>query len=43
MEEGRFRYGRKARPVAGSCLAIALREAQKGETIKDIAVRISNF
>lgn len=43
MEEGRFRYGRKARLVAGSCLAIALREAQKGETIKDIAVRISNF
>lgn len=43
MEEGRFRYGRKARLVAGSCLAIALREAQKGETIKDIAVSILLF
>lgn len=38
MACGRFHYGRKARLVAGSSLVIALREARKGETIKDIAV-----
>ncbi|KAI5124494.1 hypothetical protein M0805_003021 [Coniferiporia weirii] len=37
MDKGRFRYGRKARLVAGASLAIALREEQKGETIRDIA------
>ncbi|THH09359.1 hypothetical protein EW145_g2062 [Phellinidium pouzarii] len=37
MQKGAFRYGRKARLVAGACLAIALREGQKGETISDIA------
>ncbi|KAH8117521.1 hypothetical protein DFH11DRAFT_1724511 [Phellopilus nigrolimitatus] len=37
MEKGRFRYGKKARLVSGASLAIALREGQKGETIKDIA------
>ena len=40
MERGRYRYGRKARLVAGASLAISLREAHKGETIKDIAVSV---
>ena len=43
MERGRFRYGRKARLVAGSSLAIALRENQKGVTFKDIAVRACQY
>ena len=38
MERGHYKYGRKARLVAGASLAVALREAHKGETIKDIAV-----
>ena len=38
MAKGNYRFGRKARLVAGASLAIALREAQKGETIRDIAV-----
>lgn len=39
LERGHVRWGRKARLVAGAALAIALREARKGETIRDIAVR----
>lgn len=38
MERAHYRYGRRARLVAGASLAIALRESQKGETVKDIAV-----
>lgn len=38
MEQGHFKYGRKARLLAGASLTIALREAHKGETIRDIAV-----
>jgi transcription factor IIIB 90 kDa subunit len=39
MHRGKYRWGKKARLVAGACLAIALREAHKGDTLKDIAVR----
>lgn len=44
MRKGKFRYGKKARLVAGAALAIALRESRKGETMKDIAVspRLNN-
>lgn len=38
MQRGHFRYGTKARLVAGASLAIALRESEKGETVRDIAV-----
>lgn len=37
MQKGNFRFGRKARLVAGASLIIALRENQKGETVRDIA------
>lgn len=40
MQKGKFRYGRKARLVAGAALAIALRENQKGETMRDIAASL---
>ncbi|KAL5490417.1 hypothetical protein ACEPAI_5250 [Sanghuangporus weigelae] len=42
MEQGRFRYGKRARLVAAACLAIALRENHKGETIRDIAYVIND-
>ncbi|KAL5533031.1 hypothetical protein ACEPAF_4807 [Sanghuangporus sanghuang] len=42
MERGRFRYGKRARLVAAACLAIALRENHKGETIRDIAYVIND-
>lgn len=40
MQKGKYHYGRKARLVAGAALAVALRENQKGETMKDIAVSL---
>jgi transcription factor IIIB subunit 2 len=39
MRKGQFRWGRKAKLVAGASMAIALREAHKGETLRDISVR----
>ena len=38
VQKGGFRFGRKARLVAGASLIIALRENKKGETVRDIAV-----
>ncbi|KAF9466355.1 hypothetical protein BDZ94DRAFT_1306347 [Collybia nuda] len=37
MEAGRFRWGRKAKLVAGACLAIALREYKRPDSLHDIA------
>lgn len=41
MEKGRFRWGRKAKLVSGASMFVALREARKGETLRDISVRTS--
>ena len=40
LQHGFVRWGRKSRLVAGAAIIIALREAQRGETVKDIAVCI---
>jgi len=37
MEKGRYRWGRKAKLTAGASIAIALREAHKADSIRDIA------
>ena len=42
MEKGQFRWGRKAKLVSGAAMVIALREAHKGETLRDISVRKSS-
>ena len=38
MAKGNFRWGRKAKLLAGASLAIALREANKSDSLRDIAV-----
>ncbi|KAJ8456454.1 hypothetical protein ONZ45_g18715 [Pleurotus djamor] len=38
MATGQFRWGRKARCLAGVCLAIALRESNRPDGLNDIAV-----
>lgn len=38
MAKGSYRWGRKAKLVAGASLAIALREANKSDSLRDIAV-----
>lgn len=38
MLKGKFRWGRKAKLVAGASLHVALREAHKSGTLQDIAV-----
>lgn len=38
MQRGKFRWGRRAKLVAGASLGIALREAKKGGSLRDIAV-----
>ncbi|KAH8102866.1 hypothetical protein BXZ70DRAFT_926915 [Cristinia sonorae] len=37
MQRGRYRWGRKAKLTAGASVAIALREASKADSIRDIA------
>lgn len=37
MAAGQFRWGRKAKRVAGACLAIALRETNRPDAIRDVA------
>ncbi|EKM55926.1 uncharacterized protein PHACADRAFT_144858 [Phanerochaete carnosa HHB-10118-sp] len=37
MRKGRYRWGRKAKLIAGASLAIALREANKSDSLRDIA------
>lgn len=37
MTNGRYRWGRKAKLVAGASMAIALREAHKSDSLRDIA------
>lgn len=38
MRKGRYRWGVKAERVAGASICIALREAGKAETIREVAV-----
>lgn len=38
MQLGGYRWGRKAKLVAGSSLAISLRESHKSDSLRDIAV-----
>ena len=38
MQKTRFRWGRRAKLAAGASLAIALRESQKSDSLRDIAV-----
>ncbi len=38
MKRGQLRWGRKARLAAGASIAVALREAHRGDSIRDIAV-----
>jgi len=38
MSKGRYRWGRKSKLIAGASIAIALREAHKSDSIRDIAV-----
>ncbi|GJE98119.1 hypothetical protein PsYK624_143410 [Phanerochaete sordida] len=37
MRQGRYRWGRKAKLLAGAALAIALRESNKSDSLRDIA------
>ncbi|KAF9218328.1 hypothetical protein BS17DRAFT_791678 [Gyrodon lividus] len=37
MSKGQYRWGRKAKLVAGATIAIALREAHKSDSLRDIA------
>jgi len=37
MRTGNYRWGRKAKVIAGACVAIALREARKSDSFRDIA------
>jgi transcription factor IIIB 90 kDa subunit len=41
MERGKFRWGRKARLMAGAALAISLREAKRSDSLRDIGVRLT--
>jgi transcription factor IIIB 90 kDa subunit len=41
MERGKYRWGRRARIMAGAALAIAVREAQKSDPLRDIGVSIA--
>lgn len=38
MSRGRYRWGRTAKLLAGASLAIAFREANKSDSLRDIAV-----
>lgn len=37
MKTGQYRWGRKSKIVAGACLSIALREAKRPDSIRDLA------
>lgn len=43
MLNGSFRWGRKAKLLSGACLAIAFREANKSDSLRDIAVSLIMF
>ena len=43
MEKSNIRWGRKAKLLAGASLAIALREANKSDSLRDIAVSKAIF
>lgn len=38
MQQGHYRWGRKAKLTAGASIAIALRESHKADSVRDIAV-----
>jgi transcription factor IIIB 90 kDa subunit len=40
MQRAGFRWGRQAKLASGACIAIALNESQKGETMATVAVSI---
>ncbi|KAK7054967.1 hypothetical protein VNI00_003430 [Paramarasmius palmivorus] len=40
MATGQFRWGTKAKMVAGACLSIALRESQRPDSLPDIAILV---
>ncbi|KAG8698841.1 hypothetical protein FRC09_006995, partial [Ceratobasidium sp. 395] len=40
MEKGKFRWGMSAERVAGASICVALREAGKAETVREVAVHI---
>jgi transcription factor IIIB 90 kDa subunit len=40
MSKGKFRWGKKAKRIAGASIAIALREATKSVSLRDIAVSL---
>ncbi|EEB94578.1 hypothetical protein MPER_06587 [Moniliophthora perniciosa FA553] len=40
MATGQFRWGTRAKMVAGACLSIALRESQRPDSLPDIAVLV---
>ena len=40
MQRGKFRWGRRAKLVAGVSVIIAMREAKKGGSLRDVAVGI---
>lgn len=42
MTRGGLRWGRKARLTAAAALALAFREAQRSDPLRDIAVRMQN-
>jgi transcription initiation factor TFIIIB Brf1 subunit/transcription initiation factor TFIIB len=39
MRQGKYRWGAWAERVAGASICIALREAGKAETVREVAVR----
>ena len=43
MTRGHYRWGRKAKLIAGASAAAALREVQKSDSLRDIAVSISSL
>lgn len=42
MAQGRFRWGRKSKMIAGAAVAVASRESNKSVSLRDIAVRVLN-
>jgi transcription factor IIIB subunit 2 len=39
MNKGKYRWGRRARKTAGAAIALAMRESNKADSLRDIGVR----
>lgn len=43
MRKGHYRWGKRAKLLAGASLSISLREANKSDSLRDIAVGVNAF